>query len=56
MKQLRYFVRLMWHWSIPFLLGFAVSMALWTWNVVEMSHQFEAAFKTAIGARCGANQ
>lgn len=53
MKSLRYFVRLMWTWSIPFMFGFAVSMGLWTWNVLEMSHQFEAAFETAIGNYCG---
>lgn len=54
MNKRRYFVALLWHWSVPFLLGFAVSMMLWTWNVLEMSHEFEAAFESAIGTYCGA--
>lgn len=53
MKAARYFVALMWHWSIPFLMGFAVSMVVSTWQVLELSDQFETAFKAAISEHCG---
>lgn len=52
----RYLVSLLWHWSIPFVLGVCVGGSLLVFQLVAVGPEMEAAFEAAIGSYCGAKQ
>ncbi|CAD2251275.1 hypothetical protein PSEUDT2_02515 [Stutzerimonas stutzeri] len=52
----RYLIVLLWHWSIPFVLGVCVGAALLFFQLAAVGPELEAAFETAIGSYCGAKQ
>lgn len=48
----RYFVALLWHWSIPFLIGAITSWLIWSWHVVELIPLLDEAFANAVREAC----
>lgn len=52
----RYLVALLWHWSIPFLLGVCAGCAFLVFQMAALGPELEAAFEAAIGSYCGAKQ
>ncbi|WAD26799.1 hypothetical protein OS670_00240 [Pseudomonadaceae bacterium T75] len=52
MNKRRYFVALLWHWSIPFVFGAIVAFLAMSWQMVELLPGIEQAFEHAISAHC----
>ncbi|WP_172399850.1 hypothetical protein [Stutzerimonas stutzeri] len=52
----RYLVALLWHWSIPFVLGVCVSAAFLAFQLLAVGPEMQASFEAAIGSYCGAKQ
>ena len=48
----RYFVALLWHWSIPFLLGAITALVLWTWQATELVPLLDESFTKAVREAC----
>ena len=48
----RYFVALLWHWSIPFLLGLSVGGLWFAVALTETLPEFERSFTRSIEAAC----
>jgi uncharacterized membrane protein len=57
MKKLsRYAVALLWHWSIPFVLGGVFAYVVMAWQFSVLAPDIERAFEAAIGSYCGVKQ
>lgn len=52
----RYLVALLWHWSIPFVLGGVFAYFVMVWQFTVLVPEIESAFETAVGAYCGATK
>jgi len=52
----RYLVALLWHWSIPFVLGGVFAYLVMAWQFTVLAPEIESAFEAAVGAYCGASK
>lgn len=55
MNKRRYFVALLWHWTLPFMFGVITAAVLLMWQLVGVFPEIEQAFEQAISAHCEVN-
>lgn len=52
----RYFVVLLWHWSLPFVLGSMFGLSVCAWQLRQMGPQIEASFRATAEQVCHADR
>ncbi|WP_312341166.1 hypothetical protein [Stutzerimonas nitrititolerans] len=55
MNKRRYFVALLWHWTLPFMFGVITAAVVLMWQLVGVFPEIEQAFEQAISAHCEVN-